>query len=65
MLYHQTLRSIHLNSGLVKNQEGLKKQASFILVSIINAKINNIWLFLSQNNCKIQDYINIVSLLRF
>ena len=65
MLYHQTLRSIHLNSELVKNQEGLKKQASFILVSIINAKINNIWLFFSQNNYKIQDYINIVSLLRF
>ena len=42
MLYHQTLRSIHLNSELVKNQEGLKKLASFILVSIINAKINNI-----------------------
>ena len=41
MLYHQTLRSSHLNSGLVKIQEVLKKRASFILVSIINAKINN------------------------
>ena len=30
MQYHQTLGSSHLNSGLVKNQEGLKKRVSFI-----------------------------------